>query len=142
MTRPHVTKSVKTLVALSALSASCSYAPPYPAETTTPNNPMSTILQAEPPPETVEYRLLLDSALNFDHNSLVVLLNLRSRVNPDTHCENLRDLMLLWGDAQFAQVLERQDLRIRKRAVECVNCAWGTPRWELFPETQATALDR
>jgi hypothetical protein len=82
------------------------------------------------------YQITLDLAREFDQNSLVTLFGLQFKGAPSqTHAENLKKLMFLWGDAQFAQVLERQPSQIKKRVIALIESVWDNPEWSIFSET-------
>jgi hypothetical protein len=86
------------------------------------------------------YWSLVRSAAAFEHNSLAILFEPNFR--GEAHRENMRNLLWLWGDSQFAQVLERQPKPTRERVVSDINYAWENPGWHFFPETYSTALSR
>jgi len=90
----------------------------------------------------IDYRTTLRSAIDLDHKALISLFAMKFMgEGGETHCANLRDLMKLWGDAQFAKIVATQPAEIRDLVVSNIDYAWADPEWSLYPKTLSTSPD-
>lgn len=88
----------------------------------------------------IDYRPILKRAINLDKEALVSLFPMKfAGEGGETHCSNLKALMVLWGDAQFAEVLGSQSVGVRDLVVRAIKHSWADPDWASYPKTIATA---
>ena len=88
----------------------------------------------------IDYRPILNRAANLDKTALVSLFTMKFMGEPgETHCTVLRDLMQLWGDAKFAEVLVSQPQEVRDLVVSSIDYAWADPDWIDYSRTLAAS---
>jgi len=99
-------------------------------------------IYAQAKADGINYRPILRSAIGLDQKALISLFAMKSMgEGGETHCANLRDLMKLWGDAQFAKIVATQPAEIRDLVVSNIDYAWADPEWSLYPKILATSPD-
>lgn len=110
----------------------------------TPSEPGDVFTQAKL--DQVEYRILLAGAISRQADSLAALFRYTANGNlmgegAETNCDILRQLLILWGDRQYAEVLRKQPLKIRIAVISALDYAWPHPGWEAsnYPETYQLA---
>jgi len=88
----------------------------------------------------IDYRPILKRAINLDEKALGSLLSMRFiGEGAETHCENLLQLMRLWGDDRFSKVVAQQPAKIRALVVGSIDYAWADPEWNLYSKTRKTS---
>jgi len=88
----------------------------------------------------IDYRPILKRAVNLDKTALVSLFTMKFMgEGGDTHCANLRDLMHLWGDAKFAEVLVSQPKEVRALVVSSIDYTCADSDWIPYPRTLAAS---
>lgn len=99
-------------------------------------------IYAQAKADGIDYRPILRSAIGLDQKALTSLFAMKFMgEGADTHCENLKDLMKLWGDDQFSKVVATQPAKIRGIVVSNIDYAWADPEWDLYLKTLATSPD-
>jgi hypothetical protein len=88
----------------------------------------------------IDYRPILNRAANLDKTALVSLFTMKFMgEGGDTHCAVLRDLMQLWGDAKFAEVLVSQPQEVRALVVSSIDYTCADADWISYPRTLAAS---
>ena len=86
----------------------------------------------------IAYRPILLRAINLDENALGELFEMNFMgEGGETHCGNLLQLMILWGDARFSCVLSKQPSKTKERVIGLIDYAWSEPTWTAYPKTLA-----
>ncbi len=88
--------------------------------------------------DEIDYRPILKRATNLDKKALVSLFTMKFMgEGGETHCAILQNLMKLWGDTRFAEVLASQPKEIRDLVVSSIDYSWVDPDWISYPKTLA-----
>lgn len=88
--------------------------------------------------DKIDYRPILKRAINLERPALISLFGIQfSGEGGETHSEILKDLMMLWGDEKFAEVLATQPKKVQEIVVGSVDYAWADPNWASYPKTLA-----
>jgi hypothetical protein len=88
--------------------------------------------------DKIDYRPILKRAINLEKPALISLFGMQFMgEGGETHCEILKDLMILWGDEKFATVLGEQPKKVREIVVSSIDYAWADPSWASYPKTLA-----
>ncbi len=97
-------------------------------------------IYAQAKADGIDYRPILRNAIDFDQEALISLFEMKFMgEGGETHCANLKDLMMLWGDDQFSKVVETQPPEVRDLVIGSIYYAWSDPEWDLFPKTLAAS---
>lgn len=90
--------------------------------------------------DEIDYRPILVSAIKLEKPALTSLFAMQFMgEGGETHSANLKNLMRLWGDEKFAEVLSAQPKKIREIVVGSIDYAWAEPNWASYPKTLALA---
>lgn len=97
----------------------------------------------------VDYRKLLRAAVAMDAKSLSGIFRYTANgrlmgAGADDNCDILHQLLIWWGDRQFANVLSGESLKVRSAVVNAIGDAWSFPGWKpfQFPLTYALGTHR
>jgi len=104
------------------------------------DNPGDVIYQAQL--DGLDYRAHLRRAIVKDRRSLAALFDYTENgqlmgVGAEEHCEVLYNLLQVWGDTSFANVLQGRDRRVRHRVIPWIASQFPYPGWRpyQFPQT-------
>ncbi len=88
--------------------------------------------------DKIDYRPILNRAINLEKPALISLFGMQFMgEGGETHSAILKDLMTLWGDEKFAELLSAQPKKIREIVVSSIDYAWADPVWASYSKTLA-----
>lgn len=92
--------------------------------------------------EGIDYGQALNRAVDGNEGALGSLFAMKFvGEGGETHCANLRDLMIIWGDGPFSSVLAKQAAVVRGWVATGIDYAWAESDWTLFPKTRAIFIE-
>lgn len=88
----------------------------------------------------IGYRPILKRAINLDKDALVSLFPIQFLGEAaEIQCTTLQELMKLWGDDKFAEILTSQPENVRDLVVSSIDYSWATADWGQYPKTIAAS---
>ena len=88
--------------------------------------------------DKIDYRPILIRAINLEKPALTSLFAMQFMgEGGEAHSAIFKDLMTLWGDEKFAELLATQPKKVREIVVGSIDYAGVEPDWASYPKTLA-----